>query len=161
MICYVKGDIFDTDCNIICAPFSSSGVPEGTVSSALMHYKQFLYEIESCSFSDELIGRCFVLERGSEAGIAVLITNDIHFEQRCSVLIHFLSKAVKEMLLISSLHCFSVAIPYKMGCEDMQDVDWNIFLKKFEEYMDSYPQVTVKLYNRKKMSPNLSERVTK
>ena len=50
------------------------------------------------------------------------------------------------MLLIADLHCFSVAIPYKMGCEDMQDVDWNIFLKKFEEYMKSYPQVTVKLY---------------
>lgn len=146
MFYYVKGDVLDTDCSIICAPFSSSGIPEGSVSSELMHDKRFCHEIESYSFSDELIGRCFVLERGSEAGIAVLITNDIHFEQRCSVLIHFLSRAVKEMLLIADLHCFSVAIPYKMGCEDMQDVDWNIFLKKFEEYMESYPKVTVKVY---------------
>lgn len=147
MICHVKGDIFDTDCNIICAPFSSSGVPEGTVSPALMHYKQFRYEIESCSFSCNLIGRCFVVKRGIRPGIAVLITNDIHCEQRCSVLIHFLSKAVKEMLRIADLHLFSVAIPYKMGCDDMQDVDWNIFVKKFEEYMERYPQITVKLYN--------------
>lgn len=147
MICHVKGDIFDTDCNIICAPFSSSGVPEGTVSSALMQYKQFCYEIEGCSFSCNLIGRCFVVKRGIRSGIAVLITNDIHCEQRCSVLIHFLSKAVKEMLRIADLHSFSVAIPYKMGCDDMQDVDWNIFVKKFEEYMERYPQITVKLYN--------------
>ena len=142
----VSGNVLDTDCSIICAPFSSSGIPEGSVSSELMHDKRFCHEIESCSFSDKLIGRCLVLESGSEAVIAVLITNDIHCEQRCSVLIHFLSQAVKEMLLIADLHCFSVAIPYKMGCEDMQDVDWNIFLKKFEEYMKSYPQVTVKLY---------------
>lgn len=142
----VSGNVLDTDCSIICAPFSSSGVPEGTVSSELMNDKRFRHEIKECSFSDELIGRCFVLERGSEAGIAVLITNDVHNEHRCSVLIHFLSKAIKETLLIANLHCFSVAIPYKMGCEDMQDVDWNIFLKKFEEYTDSYPQVTVKLY---------------
>lgn len=142
----VSGNVLNTDCSLICAPFSSSGVPEGAVSSELMHDKKFCCEIHESSFSDELIGRCFVLERGTEAGIAVLITNDIHCEQRCSVLIHFLSQAVKEMLLIADLHCFSVAIPYKMGCEDMQDVDWNIFLKKFEEYMESYPQVTVKLY---------------
>ena len=142
----VSGNVLDTDCSIICAPFSSSGIPEGAVSSELMNDKRFRHEVEECSFSDELIGRCLVLESGSEAVIAVLITNDIHCEHRCSVLIHFLSRAVKEMLLIASLHCFSVAIPYKMGCEDMQDVDWNIFLKKFEEYMKSYPQVTVKLY---------------
>lgn len=142
----VSGNVLDTDCSIICAPFSSSGVPEGAVSSELMNDKRFRHEVEECSFSDELIGRCLVLESGSEAVIAVLITNDIHCEHRCSVLIHFLSQAVKEMLLIASLHCFSVAIPYKMGCEDMQDVDWNIFLKKFEEYMKSYPQVTVKVY---------------
>ena len=142
----VSGNVLDTDCSIICAPFSSSGVPEGAVSSELMNDKRFRHEVEECSFSDELIGRCLVLESGSEAVIAVLITNDIHCEHRCSVLIHFLSRAVKEMLLIANLHCFSVAIPYKMGCEDMQDVDWNIFLKKFEEYMKSYPQVTVKLY---------------
>lgn len=142
----VSGNVLDTDCSIICAPFSSSGIPEGAVSSELMNDKRFRHEVEECSFSDELIGRCLVLESGSEAVIAVLITNDTHCEQRCSVLIHFLSKAIKEMLLIASLHCFSVAIPYKMGCEDMQDVDWNIFLKKFEEYMKSYPQVTVKLY---------------
>lgn len=146
MIYNVSGNVFDTDCSIICAPFSSSGVPEGAVSSELMNDKRFCHEIEVCSFSDELVGRCFVLKRGPEAGIAVLITNDIHCEQRCSVLIHFLSKAVKEMLLIANLHCFSVAIPYKMGCEDMQDVDWNIFLKKFGEYIESYPQITVKLY---------------
>ena len=142
----VSGNVLDTDCSIICAPFSSSGIPEGAVSSELMNDKRFRHGVEECSFSDELIGRCLVLESGSEAVIAVLITNDIHCEHRCSVLIHFLSRAVKEMLLIASLHCFSVAIPYKMGCEDMQDVDWNIFLKKFEEYMKSYPQVTVKLY---------------
>ena len=142
----VSGNVLDTDCSIICAPFSSSGDPEGSVSSELMNDKRFCHEIEECSFCDELIGRCFVLESGSEAGIAVLITNDVHNEHRCSVLIHFLSQAIKEMLLISSLHCFSVAIPYKMGCDDMQDVDWNIFLKKFEEYMESYPQITVKLY---------------
>lgn len=142
----VSGNVLNTDCSLICAPFSSSGVPEGAVSSELMHDKKFCFEIHESSFSDELIGRCFVLERGTEAGIAVLITNDIHCEHRCSVLIHFLSQAIKEMLLICSLHCFSVAIPYKMGCDDMQDVDWNIFLKKFEEYMESYPQVTVKLY---------------
>ena len=142
----VSGNVLDTDCSIICAPFSSSGIPEGAVSSELMNDKRFRHEIEECSFGDELIGRCLVLESGSEAVIAVLITNDVHCEHRCSVLIHFLSRAVKEMLLIADLHCFSVAIPYKMGCEDMQDVDWNIFLKKFEEYMKSYPQVTVKLY---------------
>lgn len=142
----VSGNILDTDCSIICAPFSSSGVPEGAVSSELMNDKRFRHEVEECSFSDELIGRCLVLESGSEAVIAVLITNDVHCEHRCSVLIHFLSRAVKEMLLIADLHCFSVAIPYKMGCEDMQDVDWNIFLKKFEEYMESYPKVTVKVY---------------
>jgi hypothetical protein len=142
----VSGNVLDTDCSIICAPFSSSGIPEGAVSSELMNDKRFCHEIEGCFFSDKWIGRCFVLKSGSEAGIAVLITNDIHFEQRCSVLIHFLSKAIKEMLLIANLHCFSVAIPYKMGCEDMQDVDWNIFLKKFEEYMESYPKVTVKVY---------------
>ena len=142
----VSGNVLDTDCSIICAPFSSSGVPEGAVSSELMNDKRFRHEVEECSFSDELIGRCLVLESGSEAVIAVLITNDIHCEKRCSVLIHFLSRAVKEMLLIADLHCFSVAIPYKMGCEDMQDVDWNIFLKKFEEYMKSYPKVTVKVY---------------
>ncbi len=142
----VSGNVLDTDCSIICAPFSSSGAPEGAVSSELMNDKRFCHEIEECSFSDELIGRCFVLESGSEAGIAVLITNDVHCEHRCSVLIHFLSRAIKEMLLIANLHCFSVAIPYKMGCEDMQDVDWNIFLKKFEEYMECYPQITVKLY---------------
>lgn len=146
MFCTVSGNVLDTDCSIICAPFSSSGIPEGAVSSELMTDKRFCHEIESCPFSEEFIGRCFVLERGSEAGIAVLITNDIHFERRCSVLIHFLSRAIKEMLLIANLHCFSVAIPYKMGCEDMQDVDWNIFLKKFEEYIDSYPQITVKVY---------------
>ena len=143
----VSGNVLDTDCSIICAPFSSSGVPEGAVSSQLMNDKRFRHEIEECSFGDELIGRCLVLESGSEAVIAVLITNDTHCEHRCSVLIHFLSQAVKEMLLIADLHCFSVAIPYKMGCEDMQDVDWNIFLKKFEEYMESYPKVTVKVYN--------------
>ena len=143
----VSGNVLDTDCSIICAPFSSSGAPEGAVSSELMNDKRFCHEIEGCFFSDNLIGRCFVINTSKEAGIAVLITNDIHCEQRCSVLIHFLSKAIKEMLLISSLHCFSVAIPYKMGCDDMQDVDWNIFLKKFEEYMESYPQITVKLYN--------------
>ena len=142
----VSGNVLDTDCSIICAPFSSSGVPEGAVSSELMNDKRFRHEVEECSFSDKLIGRCLVLESGSEAVIAVLITNDVHSEHRCSILIHFLSRAVKEMLLIADLHCFSVAIPYKMGCEDMQDVDWNIFLKKFEEYMKSYPQVTVKLY---------------
>ena len=142
----VSGNVLDTDCSIICAPFSSSGIPEGAVSSELMNDKRFRHEVEECSFSDELMGRCLVLESGSEAVIAVLITNDIHCEKRCSVLIHFLSQAVKEMLLIADLHCFSVAIPYKMGCEDMQDVDWNIFLKKFEEYMESYPQVTVKVY---------------
>lgn len=142
----VSGNVLDTDCSIICAPFSSSGVPEGAVSSQLMNDKRFRHEIEECSFGDELIGRCLVLESGSEAVIAVLITNDTHCEHRCSVLIHFLSQAVKEMLLIADLHCFSVAIPYKMGCEDMQDVDWNIFLKKFEEYMESYPKVTVKVY---------------
>ena len=142
----VSGNVLDTDCSIICAPFSSSGVPEGAVSSELMNDKRFRHEVEECSFSDELIGRCLVLESGSEAVIAVLITNDTHCEHRCSVLIHFLSRAVKEMLLIADLHCFSVAIPYKMGCEDMQDVDWNIFLKKFEEYMESYPKVTVKVY---------------
>lgn len=142
----VSGNVLDTDCSIICAPFSSSGVPEGAVSSQLMNDKRFRHEIEECSFGDELIGRCLVLESGSEAVIAVLITNDTHCEHRCSVLIHFLSQAVKEMLLIADLHCFSVAIPYKMGCEDMQDVDWNIFLKKFEEYMKSYPKVTVKVY---------------
>ena len=146
MLYNVSGNVFDTDCSIICAPFSSSGVPEGAVSSELMSDKRFCHDIKVCSFSSELVGRCFVLERGTEAGIAVLITNDIHCEQRCSVLIHFLSQAVKEMLLIADLHCFSVAIPYKMGCEDMQDVDWNIFLKKFEEYIESYPQITVKLY---------------
>lgn len=146
MFYYVSGNVLDTDCSIICAPFSSSGVPEGAVSSQLMNDKRFRHEIEECSFGDELIGRCLVLESGSEAVIAVLITNDVHCEHRCSVLIHFLSRAVKEMLLIASLHCFSVAIPYKMGCEDMQDVDWNIFLKKFEEYMKSYPKVTVKVY---------------
>ena len=132
MFYYVSGNVLDTDCSIICAPFSSSGVPEGAVSSQLMNDKRFRHEIEECSFGDELIGRCLVLESGSEAVIAVLITNDVHCEHRCSVLIHFLSRAVKEMLLIADLHCFSVAIPYKMGCEDMQDVDWNIFLKKFE-----------------------------
>ena len=142
----VSGNVLDTDCSIICAPFSSSGVPEGAVSSQLMNDKRFRHEIEECSFGDELIGRCLVLESGSEAVIAVLITNDTHCEHRCSVLIHFLSQAVKEMLLIADLHCFSVAIPYKMGCEDMQDVDWDIFLKKFEEYMESYPKVTVKVY---------------
>ena len=142
----VRGNVIDTDCSIICAPFSSSGIPEGSVSSELMNDKRFCHEIEQCFFSDVWIGRCFVLKIGSEAGIAVLITNDTHCEQRCSVLIHFLSKAIKEMFLIANLHCFSVAIPYKMGCEDMQDVDWNIFLKKFEEYMESYPQVTVKVY---------------
>ena len=142
----VSGNVLDTDCSIICAPFSSSGVPEGAVSSQLMNDKRFRHEIEGCSFGDELIGRYLVLESGSEAVIAVLITNDTHCEHRCSVLIHFLSQAVKEMLLIADLHCFSVAIPYKMGCEDMQDVDWNIFLKKFEEYMKSYPKVTVKVY---------------
>ena len=142
----VSGNVLDTDCSIICAPFSSSGVPEGAVSSELMNDKRFRHEVEECYFSDELIGRCLVLESGSEAVIAVLITNDVHCEHRCSVLIHFLSRAVKEMLLIADLHCFSVAIPYKMGCEDMQDVDWNIFLKKFEEYMKSYPKVTVKVY---------------
>ena len=142
----VSGNVLDTDCSIICAPFSSSGVPEGAVSSQLMNDKRFRHEIEECSFGDELIGRCLVLESGSEAVIAVLITNDTHCEHRCSVLIHFLSQAVKEMLLIADLHCFSVAMPYKMGCEDMQDVDWNIFLKKFEEYMKSYPKVTVKVY---------------
>lgn len=142
----VSGNVLDTDCSIICAPFSSSGIPEGAVSSELMNDKRFRHEVEECSFSDELIGRCLVLESGSEAVIAVLITNDVHCEHRCSILIHFLSKAVKEMLLIADLHCFSVAIPYKMGCEDMQDVDWNIFLKKFEEYMESYPKVTVKVY---------------
>ena len=142
----VSGNVLDTDCSIICAPFSSSGIPEGAVSSELMNDKRFCHEIERCSFSDELVGRCFLLKRDPEAGIAVLITNDTHCEHRCSVLIHFLSRAVKEMLLIANLHCFSVAIPYKMGCEDMQDVDWNIFLKKFEEYMESYPKVTVKLY---------------
>ena len=142
----VSGNVLDTDCSIICAPFSSSGIPEGAVSSELMNDKRFCHEIEGCFFSDSFIGRCFVIKTGTEAGIAVLITNDIHCEQRCSVLIHFLSKAVKEMLLIANLHCFSVAIPYKMGCEDMQDVDWNIFLKKFGEYMESYPQITVKLY---------------
>lgn len=147
MLYTVSGNVFDTDCSVICAPFSSSGVPEGAVGSGLMNDKRFCHEIEGCSFSDELIGRCFVLERGTEAGIAVLITNDIHCEQRCSVLIHFLSKAVKEMLRIADLHSFSVAIPYKMGCDDMQDVDWNIFVKKFEEYMERYPQITVKLYN--------------
>lgn len=142
----VSGNVLDTDCSIICAPFSSSGIPEGAVSSELMNDKRFCHEIEGCFSSDGWIGRCFVLKSGSEAGIAVLITNDTHCEHRCSVLIHFLSRAVKEMLLIADLHCFSVAIPYKMGCEDMQDVDWNIFLKKFEEYMKSYPQVTVKVY---------------
>ena len=142
----VSGNVLDTDCSIICAPFSSSGVPEGAVSSELMNDKRFRHEVEECSFSGELIGRCLVLESGSEAVIAVLITNDVHCEHRCSILIHFLSKAVKEMLLIADLHCFSVAIPYKMGCEDMQDVDWNIFMKKFEEYMESYPKVTVKVY---------------
>lgn len=142
----VSGNVFDTDCGIICAPFSSSGVPEGAVSSELINDKRFRHEIEECSFSDELIGKCFILESGSEEGIAVLITNDVHCEHRCSVLIHFLSKAIKEMILIASLHCFSVAIPYKMGCEDMQDVDWNVFLKKFEKYMKNYPQVIVKLY---------------
>lgn len=142
----VSGNVLDTDCSIICAPFSSSGIPEGAVSSELMNDKRFCHEIEGCFFSDAFIGRCFVIKTGTEAGIAVLITNDTHCEQRCSVLIHFLSQAVKEMLLIADLHCFSVAIPYKMGCEDMQDVDWNIFLKKFEEYMESYPQVTVKVY---------------
>lgn len=142
----VSGNVLDTDCSIICAPFSSSGIPEGAVSSELMNDKRFRHEVGECSFSDKLIGRCLVLESGSEAVIAVLITNDVHCEHRCSILIHFLSKAVKEMLLIADLHCFSVAIPYKMGCEDMQDVDWNIFLKKFEEYMESYPKVTVKVY---------------
>lgn len=142
----VSGNVFNTDCSLICAPFSSSGVPEGAVSSELMNDKRFRHEVEECSFSDKLIGRCLVLESGSEAVIAVLITNDVHYEHRCSILIHFLSRAVKEMLLIADLHCFSVAIPYKMGCEDMQDVDWNIFLKKFEEYMESYPKVTVKVY---------------
>ena len=142
----VSGNVLDTDCSIICAPFSSSGIPEGAVSSELMNDKRFCHEIEGCFFRDDFIGRCFVIKTGTEAGIAVLITNDTHCEHRCSVLIHFLSRAVKEMLLIANLHCFSVAIPYKMGCEDMQDVDWNIFLKKFEEYMESYPQVTVKLY---------------
>lgn len=132
----VSGNVLDTDCSIICAPFSSSGIPEGAVSSELMNDKRFCHEIEGCFFIDDFIGRCFVIKTSTEAGIAVLITNDIHF----------LSKAVKEMLLIANLHCFSVAIPYKMGCEDMQDVDWNIFLKKFEEYMDSYPKVTVKVY---------------
>lgn len=142
----VSGNVLDTDCSIICAPFSSSGIPEGAVSSELMNDKLFCHEIEGCFFSDAFIGRCFVIKTGTEARIAVLITNDIHCEHRCSVLIHFLSQAVKEMLIIADLHCFSVAIPYKMGCEDMQDVDWNIFLKKFEEYMKSYPQVTVKVY---------------
>ena len=142
----VSGNVLDTDCSIICAPFSSSGIPEGAVSSELMNDKLFCHEIEGCFFSDAFIGRCFVIKTGTEARIAVLITNDIHCEHRCSVLIHFLSQAVKEMLLIADLHCFSVAIPYKMGCEDMQDVDWNIFLKKFEEYMESYPKVTVKVY---------------
>lgn len=142
----VSGNVLDTDCSIICAPFSSSGIPEGAVSSELMNDKRFCHEIEECFFSDDFIGRCFVIKTSTETGIAVLITNDTHCEQRCSVLIHFLSRAVKEMLLIADLHCFSVAIPYKMGCEDMQDVDWNIFLKKFEEYMESYPQVTVKVY---------------
>ncbi len=142
----VSGNVLDTDCSIICAPFSSSGIPEGAVSSELMNDKRFCHEIEGCFFSDDFIGRCFVIKTSTEAGIAVLITNDIHCEHRCSVLIHFLSRAVKEMLLIADLHCFSVAIPYKMGCEDMQDVDWNIFLKKFEEYMESYPKVTVKVY---------------
>ena len=121
----VSGNVLDTDCSIICAPFSSSGIPEGAVSSELMNDKRFCHEIERCFPSDGWIGRCFVLKSGSEVGIAVLITNDIHCEQRCSVLIHFLSQAVKEMLLIADLHCFSVAIPYKMGCEDMQDVDWH------------------------------------
>lgn len=142
----VSGNVLDTDCSIICAPFSSSGIPEGAVSSELMNDKRFCHEIEGCFFSDAFIGRCFVIKTGTEAGIAVLITNDTHCEHRCSVLIHFLSRSVKEMLLIANLHCFSVAIPYKMGCEDMQDVDWNIFLKKFEEYMESYPKVTVKVY---------------
>ena len=142
----VSGNVLDTDCSIICAPFSSSGIPEGAVSSELMNDKRFCHEIEGSFFCVAFIGRCFVIKTGTEAGIAVLITNDIHCEQRCSVLIHFLSQAVKEMLLIADLHCFSVAIPYKMGCEDMQDVDWNIFLKKFEEYMESYPKVTVKVY---------------
>ena len=51
----VSGNVLDTDCSIICAPFSSSGVPEGAVSSELMNDKRFRHEVEECSFSDELI----------------------------------------------------------------------------------------------------------
>lgn len=149
MVEYVKGDIFDTDCDVICHQVNCKSVMGSGIAYTIRNKYPKVYTSykKYCDMlHDKLLG-CIQPVECDDIIIVNLFSQDDYGREKGRVYTDYdaLDSCLEKLYNYCSIGNYNLAIPYRMSCR-LAGGDWNIVKGMIDKYFKEDDFIYCKIY---------------